>query len=212
MNRVVPALLTDKKDDLMFMLNKCSEFTNYAQIDIMDGEFVPSKSIGIEDIENIDSPIDCEAHLMVKDPLVWIKPFKKLGAKKIIYHFEIGGNHNDIINKIKDADLKAGIALNPTTKIEEIGFLMKNIDMVLFMSVNPGFYGAPFIPEILSKIKYFKKMYPLIQIAIDGGMKLNNAKAAIDSGCDYICVGSAILKSNDPKQEYCKFIDLLKDN
>ena len=212
MNKVVPALLTEKKEDLTLMLNKCSEFTNYAQIDVMDGEFVPSVSIGIEDIESIDSPISCEAHLMVKDPLVWIKPFKQLGADKIIYHFEIDGNHSEIINKIKSAGLKAGIALNPSTKIEEIDFLVKDIDMVLFMSVNPGFYGAPFIPEVLKKIKDFKAKYPLIEVAIDGGMKLNNAKAAKDAGCDYVCVGSAILKSDKPKQEYCKFIDLLKDN
>ncbi len=212
MNKVVPALLTDNKEDLILMLNKCSEFTNYAQIDVMDGEFVPSKSVGIEDLANIDSPIDCEVHLMVKDPVSWIKPFKELGAKKIIYHFEIGGNHIEIIDKIKDSGLKVGVALNPSTKIEEIDFLINNIDMVLFMAVNPGFYGAQYIPEVLEKIKNFKNRYPLMQVGIDGGMKLNNAKFAKDAGCDYICVGSAILKSNDPKREYVKFTDLLKDN
>ena len=86
---IIPALLTSERQELAGMANSCANFTNYVQIDIMDGEFVPSKSVGVKDLEGWKSPVGCEAHLMVNDPLIWIKPFKELGAKRILYHFEI---------------------------------------------------------------------------------------------------------------------------
>jgi ribulose-phosphate 3-epimerase len=206
---IVPALLTSQKDELIKMTNLCAQFTNFVQIDIMDGEFVPSRSVAPQDLAGWKSPTKCEAHLMVNDPLVWIQAFKELGAERILYHFEIEKDHVQIIEKIKEAGLEAGIAVNPQTKIEEFQYLIDKIDAVLFMSVNPGFYGAPFIPEVLEKIKAFKEKYPAKLTAIDGGVKLDNFSQVKLCGVDIICVGSAILKAQDPAEAYEKFNKLL---
>ncbi len=208
---IVPALLTDKKEKLLDMLKLCSEFTDYAQIDIMDGEFVPSKSLGLEDLKSIRSDIGFEAHLMVKDPCAWIEVFEEIGAKKIIYHVEIDKDHLQIIRTIKAKGMGAGIALNPETKIQDFENLLNEIDVVLFMSVNPGFYGAKFIPEVLNKIGDFHKKFPHISIGIDGGIKFDNAKLAKAAGAQYICVGSAILKAQDPKTAYQKLTKLTNE-
>lgn len=205
---IIPALLTDKKGELTSMAKLCSSFCDYVQIDIMDGRFVPSKSVSIEDLKGFEVGIKCEAHLMVNDPLEWLEPFKKIGADRIIYHFEIDKGHSEIISKIREAGLGVGLAVNPSTKIEEFERLADKIDTVLFMSVNPGFYGAKFIPEVLDKIKEFKKRFASIPAGIDGGIKLDNILSAKQAGADYICVGSAILKSSSPKEEYLRFSKL----
>ena len=207
---IIPALLTSEKKELIGMVKSCANFTNYVQIDIMDGEFVSSKSVEAKDLEGWKSPVGCEAHLMVNDPLIWIEPFKELGAKRILYHFEIEKNHAQIIETIKGAGLEAGIAVNPQTKIDQFKHLIDKVDAVLFMSVNPGFYGAPFIPEVLDKIAEFKQRYPDKITEIDGGVKLDNLLTVKASGVDHICVGSAILKADSPKNAYLKFSNLLE--
>ncbi len=210
-NMVVPALLTDKKEDLISMLNACSEFTNHVQVDIMDGEFVPSKSISILDLEGLQCPLRSEAHLMVSDPFSWIEPFKRFGTERIIYHFEIKEDHLKIINAIKNKGLKTGIAINPSTKIDDFRPLVKEIDMFLFMSVNPGFYGAEFMPQVLEKIRSFKDEFPHKLVGIDGGIKFDNLLSAKYAGVDYVCVGSAILKADSPKEAYLKFSGLINE-
>jgi ribulose-phosphate 3-epimerase len=205
---VIPALLTDKKNELKEMINICIEFTDYVQIDIMDGEFVPSRSIVIKDLEGLICPIRSEAHLMVKEPSLWFEPFKKFGAERVIYHFEIEEDHLVLISKAREMGLSVGIAVNPATELKEFEFLVDKVDTVLFMSVNPGFYGARFIPEVLGKIKKFKSKYPSKNVGIDGGIKLSNCFEAKASGVDYLCIGSAILESNNPGKAYGEFIKL----
>lgn len=199
---IVPALLTDSKSQLDTMLESCASFADLVQIDIMDGRFVPSTSIGPQDIESAKSLVKSEAHLMVVDPLAWLEPFKRLGSQRIIYHLEIDVDHTKIIESIKSEGFQVGIAVNPPTKIEEFEKIVDLIDSILFMSVNPGFYGAAFIPEVLDKISAFKKKYPDKLTGIDGGVKLDNVKAVANSGVDYICVGSAILKAENPATAY----------
>jgi len=102
---IIPALLTDCAKELVVMLKECEEFTDYVQIDIMDGRFVPSKSIGQKELKTLKSAVSCEAHLMVEDPLAWIEPFKAIGADRIIYQFEIKKDHTKIISKLKEMGL-----------------------------------------------------------------------------------------------------------
>jgi ribulose-phosphate 3-epimerase len=204
---IIPALLTSSEDQLIEMGKICSSFCNYVQLDIMDGIFVPSKSIDSTTVENWRPQLDVEAHLMVVDPIAWIEPFFKIGAKKIIYHFEIEKDHNEIIEAIKKKGIKPALAIKPQTTINDFAHLVPLIDSVLLMSVNPGFYGAEFMPEVLDKIADFKKQFPTTTIAIDGGIKLDNARQAKEAGADCICVGSAILKSENPKQAYDNFVE-----
>ncbi len=206
---IVPAILTQSKQELMAMCTLCSGFCNYAQIDIMDGKFVSSKSIVINDMSNLRLSIKNEAHLMVEKPLEWLGMFKNLGTRRIIFHFEIKENHEKVIKEIKTAGFEAGIAINPDTKISALEHLLVLVDSVLFMSVIPGFYGSKFIPEVLDKISKFKKLYPEKCTGIDGGLKLDNITRVMASGADYACVGSAILKAKNPKAAYLAFKEKL---
>ena len=205
---IIPALLTSKREELIQMVNICAEFTDYVQIDIMDGEFVPSQSITLQDLAGWKSPVRCEAHLMVSDPYSWLEPFKALGADRIIYHFEIKKDHKKIIAKIREMGMGVGLAVNPSTEIDDFRYLVGELDTVLFMSVNPGFYGAPFISGVLEKIKNFKNKYPQKQVGIDGGIKQDNLLGVKGAGLDYVCVGSAILKSDDPAESFGEFVKL----
>ncbi|RKY40022.1 MAG: ribulose-phosphate 3-epimerase [Candidatus Omnitrophota bacterium] len=204
MTKIVPALLTDKKSELEKMLEICKNFTDYVQIDIMDGEFVPSKSISLQDLQSVNLPVEAELHLMVKDPFLWIKEWKKV--KRIIYHSEIELSHKEIIETVKDNGFEVGVAINPSTSWTKLEKFLKDIDLVLFMSVNPGFYGSKFIPSVLEKIKKFRLFFPDKEIGIDGGIKEENIKQVIALGVDYIYIGSAILKESSPKQAFQKFI------
>ncbi|MCK9615449.1 MAG: ribulose-phosphate 3-epimerase [Candidatus Omnitrophica bacterium] len=208
---VVPAILTDKKEKLLDMVDNCSQFCNYVQIDIMDGVFVPSKSISVADLKGVRFPVKSEAHLMVAKPLEWIEAFKNAGSHRIIYHFEIPNEHLRIIEAIKKLNLEVGLAINPSTKIKDFSFLVDKLDSVLFMSVIPGFYGSKFIPEVLDKIKEFKKIYPGKCTGIDGGVKAENTSTIAQSGVDYVCVGSAILNAANPKNAYLEIKDLLNE-
>ena len=204
---IVPAMLTDKKNELMHMLNVCREFTDFVQIDIMDGKFVPSKSISLQDLKGLKSPLRCEAHIMADDPLDWVIPFKDFGAQRIIFHFEINKDKKEVIKGVKKAGLKAGLAVNPDTSIEEFSYFVNKVDSILFMSVVPGFYGSPFMPDVLGKIKEFKRFYPRKEIGIDGGVKLSNLGDVKEAGLSYVCVGSAILKAPSPLEAYKSFLE-----
>lgn len=202
---IVPALLSDDKQKMQEMLNSCSNFANLVQIDIMDGKFVPSTSITAAELTQLNTNICNELHLMVEDPFAWLEPASQLGSKRIIFHLETKIDHQKLISEIKKRGIEAGVSLNPETKIEKLQSIINDIDLVLFMSVNPGFYGASFIPEVLDKIKKFKQIWPDKKTAIDGGVKADNLSEIKSLGLDYICIGSAILKSDDPKQAFLKF-------
>ena len=203
---IVPAILTNNKDKLIKMMNICKDFTSYVQIDIMDGKFVGSKSIARNDLKGLKSPLSCEMHLMVDKPLEWMKSVKDFGVSKIIFHFESSQNKENVIDMIHREGLKAGLAINPNTKIDKFKYLVNSVDAILFLSVIPGFYGSPFIPGVLDKIRKFKLLYPLKSTGIDGGVKLNNIREIAKIGIDYICVGSAIMKSADPSKIYKEFV------
>lgn len=209
---IVPAILTNNIEEFKRMLKLSSTFCDYAQIDIMDGKFVPSYSISLKDLKDItERVIAIEGHLMVEDPLPWIGAFKNLGARRVIFHFEIKKDHLEVIRTIKQEGLEAGLAVNSGTSLDEFKFLLPHLDSILFMSVEPGFYGSKFIPEVLDKIKQFRLTYPDVYIGIDGGVSENNIVKVKESGVNYICVGSAIFKSNSPYHAYLKLSSLIND-
>lgn len=202
MIKIIPALLTDEPKKLELYIRQSETFTNYVQIDIMDGIFVPSKSITAADLAKIKTNLFLEAHLMVKEPINYVKDFKNAGARRIIFHYEAAEKIDETINKIKEFGLTVGVAINPETKIEVLEPFLEKIDSVLFLSVNPGFYGSPFIAEVLDKIRQFKKINYTINVSIDGGIKLDNIKEVSKAGVNSICVGSAIFKADSPAQTF----------
>jgi ribulose-phosphate 3-epimerase len=200
--RVIPAILTDNPTTLEKLVHQTELFTDYAQFDIMDGEFVPSHSVSCAQIAKLKTKLTWEAHLMVLHPEDCLEDFQKAGAKKIVFHYEATSTPKDVIHQIKTLGMKASLAVNPETLISDFAPLVREIDSVLFLSVNPGFYGAKFIPEVLDKIKEFRRLYPEMETGIDGGIKENNIAQIARSGVDVIYVGSAIFLQPDPAASY----------
>ncbi|KPK42355.1 MAG: hypothetical protein AMJ78_02810 [Omnitrophica WOR_2 bacterium SM23_29] len=208
--KIIPAILTDKPEELRKMIKQAEDFCDLAQIDIMDGGFVPSKSISAEDLAEVDTKLKLEIHLMVDEPSRYLEPFKRAGASRIIFHYESKERPSDVIAKIRNLGLEIGLAINPPTKIAEIEGFLKDIDVLLLLSVNPGFYGSKFIPEVCDKARTLKDMKGDFFIAMDGGIKFDNILLIRDSGVDVACVGSGIYGKVDPKQNYLRLLEELK--
>ncbi|MEW6616218.1 MAG: ribulose-phosphate 3-epimerase [Thermodesulfobacteriota bacterium] len=204
--RIVPAILTDKLDDFQNMIDIAKGFTDYVQVDFMDGVFVPSKSISLDALMGVKIPLDMEAHLMVKEPNSYLASLKSMGTKKVIFHFEADPDPENVISNIRKLGMEAGLAVNPKTAISEFQSLVPQVGSFLFLSVDPGFYGSPFIPGVLDEIRRFRSQFLSAFIGIDGGISLDNIKKVKAAGVDYACVGSRIFLQPDPKESYEAFL------
>ncbi|CAK7001031.1 MAG: Ribulose-phosphate 3-epimerase [Peptostreptococcus russellii] len=175
----------------------------YLHLDVMDGHFVPNITFGPAIIKSIRKDIDMvfDAHLMITDPDDYIEALADAGCDVITVHQETCTHLHRTIQNIKSHGMKAGVVLNPATPISTIKHVIKDIDMVLLMSVNPGFGGQKFIPEIIEKTKELKALIeeknPSVLIEIDGGVKSSNIKEIVDAGADVLVAGSAIFGQDD---------------
>ena len=185
---------------------------DYIHIDVMDGHFVPNITIGpliVEAIRPI-TKLPLDVHLMIENPDQYIEAFAKAGADYITVHVEACRHLHRTIQKIKSFGIKAGVVLNPATPVESIQHVIGDIDMVLLMSVNPGFGGQTFIPEVLPKIRKVKEMAEQkgvnLEIEIDGGVNPETAKQCMEAGANVLVAGSAIYNQPD----YAKAISLIR--
>jgi len=209
-SRIVPAILTDDPEALTQMARQAAGFADFVQVDIMDGKFVPSRSVTWQDLTNIPLEFKWEAHLMVNHPEAQLAGFKQAGASRIVFHYEATPSPGEVIKAIRNSGLEAGLAINPGTPVSTILPMVGEVDAVLFLSVNPGFYGAPFIPEVLDKIREFLKLRPDTETGIDGGVKESNIAEIARTGVSYICVGSAIFRAPDPAASFRRLQALAK--
>ena len=183
-------------------------------VDVMDGHFVPNLTIGPPVIKALrkQCSIQFDVHLMISPVHKYIEAYADAGADIITIHPEATDNLEASIFKIKELNKKVGVSLNPESKIDLIFDLLHKIDLVLIMSVNPGFGGQKFFPEVLDKIKELKKIQSekniTFDIEIDGGINFDNCKIAIDAGANILVSGTTIFKSNDG--DIKKNINLLK--
>jgi ribulose-phosphate 3-epimerase len=200
--QTVPAILTDDPKALETMVRQTETFTSYAQFDIMDGQFVPSRSINCEHIASLAVNFEWEAHLMVLHPEAYLEDFQRAGAQKIVFHYEATPSPQEVISLVRNLDMMVGLAVNPETTVATITPLIDDVDSILFLSVNPGFYGSKFIPEVLDKIAALRSARPNLEIGIDGGIKESNIAQVAQSGVDVICVGSAIFLQSQPGESY----------
>jgi len=200
--RIIPAILTDDPVALEKLARQAEDFTDYAQIDIMDGKFVPSNSVTCEQLAALKTKLAWEAHLMVLHPENCVADFRRAGAEKIVFHYEATPEPEKIIRQIRKLGAKVGLAVNLETPILAIARLVKKVDSVLFLAVHPGFYGARFLPEVLDKIAAFRKEYPEMEIGIDGGVKEDNIVKIAGSGVNFICIGSALFRDTHPAEAY----------
>jgi len=183
-------------------------------VDVMDGHFVPNLTVGPPVIKALRKhcSLKFDVHLMISPVHKYIKAYADAGADIITIHPEATQNLKESIKTIKDLKKKVGVSLNPESKIELITEFLDQIDLVLIMSVNPGFGGQKFMPEVLNKIKQLKKIQQEkklnFDIEIDGGINFENCKIAIDAGANILVSGTTVFKSNDG--DIKKNIDLLK--
>ena len=206
--RTVPAILTDDPIALGKMVLQTESFTDFAQFDIMDGQFVPSTSITCRQIVALETRLSWEVHLMVMHPEQYLEEFKKAGAQKIVFHYEATPAPERVIDRIKKLEMQVGLAVNPETPVSVITPLVNTLDSVLFLSVYPGYYGAKFIPEVLNKISDFRKAHPVMEVGIDGGIKDSNIAEIAATGVNVIYIGSAIYLQPDPADSYRRLTKL----
>jgi ribulose-phosphate 3-epimerase len=182
-------------------LEKCG--ADMIHIDVMDGMFVPNISFGIPIIKSIRklTKLPFDVHLMIEEPSRFIEDFASAGADIITVHYETDRHIDRTINYIKSFGVKAGVALNPATPVDCIKHLISNLDMVLIMSVNPGFGGQKYIEYCSGKIKEVKaladKYNKDIMIQVDGGIDVSNIKEVVSSGANVIVAGSAVFKNDE---------------
>ncbi len=183
-------------------------------VDVMDGHFVPNLTIGPPVIKALkkNSSMIFDVHLMISPVHNYIQAYSDAGADIITIHPEATNDLDKSIDKIRELNKKVGVSLNPETKINTITEYLNKIDLVLIMSVNPGFGGQKFMPAVLDKIKELKKIQEIknfnFDIEIDGGINFDNYKMAIDAGANILVSGTTIFKSNDG--DIKKNIELLK--
>ena len=188
----------------------------YIHLDIMDGTFVPSISFGMPLSESLRSCTNktFDVHMMVEEPGRYVDDMKKAGADLICVHQEACTHLDRTINQIKEAGLMTGVALNPATPVSTLSCILEQVDMVLIMSVNPGFGGQKFIPYTLGKIRELRNLCNekglATRIQVDGGISPANVRDVIEAGADVIVAGSAVFKGN-PTENVKTFLDIFEE-
>ncbi|AHM56760.1 ribulose-phosphate 3-epimerase Rpe [Peptoclostridium acidaminophilum DSM 3953] len=184
----------------------------YLHIDVMDGHFVPNITIGpliVDSLKKKGIGMVFDVHLMIENPDSYVEDFAKAGADIIVVHQEACRHLHRTIQNIKSHGIKAGIALNPATPVDTIKHVIGDIDMVLIMSVNPGFGGQSFIDSVLPKISQIREMASnmslKLDIQVDGGIKPSNVRKVVEAGANVIVAGSAIFNSEDISATVAEF-------
>jgi ribulose-phosphate 3-epimerase len=203
---VAPSLLAS---DFLHLEDECKMVNeseaDWFHLDVMDGRFVPNISFGLPVISQVSkiAKKPCDVHLMILEPERYAEAFKEAGADHLTVHIEVCPHLHRNIQQIKSLGMKAGVAVNPHTPIDLLQDILGDVDIVLLMSVNPGFGGQSFIPNTLNKIRELRKIIDAnkldVKIEIDGGVTLENAVSIVAAGADVLVAGNTVFKSSEPK-------------
>ena len=220
--KLAPSILSADFTNLKTALNQCEEGgAHWVHVDVMDNQFVPNLTIGPPVVKSIRPKTEkfIDVHMMVIDPEKLVEPFARAGADNITFHIEATDDPEGIIELIKSCGCKAGVSIKPKTPLQDIIPILNKVDVILVMSVDPGFGGQGFLPGSSERVSKTKKLLVdnclnRVLIEVDGGVKLHNAKEVIEAGADVLVVGSEVFNSDDPVQTIKDFYQLsvTKDN
>ena len=205
--KIAPSILSSDFAHLADEIRAVEEAgADILHIDVMDGHFVPNFTIGPPIIASLKkvSHLPLDVHLMMTNPDDFIPDFVDAGSDNLTVHVETCPHLHRTIQSIKEKGIKAGVTLNPATPLSSVEFILPEVDLLLIMSVNPGFGGQAFIPFVLDKIKAARQMIDTmglkVELEVDGGLKVDNIKEISKAGANLFVVGSAIFKSRDYKE------------
>ncbi|MFO7872505.1 MAG: ribulose-phosphate 3-epimerase [Candidatus Undinarchaeales archaeon] len=197
--KISPSILSADFANLGEEIKNIEPYADYIHIDVMDGHFVPNLTVGVPVVKSVKkiTKLPLDVHLMIENPENFVSAFAEAGADILVVHAETISS-SEIFEKIKSEGMKAGVSLNPDTKLEEIEPYLSEVDMVVIMSVNPGFSGQGFI-DVSKKIKKLRASFEG-DIEVDGGIKLHNIKDVADAGANVFVSGSGIFGTENPAE------------
>ncbi|CAL4081892.1 unnamed protein product, partial [Meganyctiphanes norvegica] len=175
---------------------------DYLHLDVMDGHFVPNLTFGHPVVKCLKPKVPkafFDMHMMVAQPEKWVEEMADSGANQYTFHIEATNDVPALSRKIKEAGMKVGIGLKPATAVETVLPYVEHADMILIMTVEPGFGGQKFMEDMMPKVKLLREKFPELDIEVDGGIGLNTIEAAAQAGANMIVSGSAVVKADDPK-------------
>ena len=220
--KLAPSILSADFSDMKTALKQCEDGgAHWIHVDVMDNQFVPNLTIGPPVVKSIRPQTEkfIDVHMMVIDPERLVEPFARAGADNITFHIEATDDPEGIIELIKSCGCKAGVSIKPKTPLQDIIPILNKVDVILVMSVDPGFGGQGFLPGSSERVSKIKKLLVdsclnRVLIEVDGGVKLHNAKEVIEAGADVLVAGSEVFNSDDPVQTIKDFYQLsvTKDN
>ena len=215
--KLAPSVLSADFGDLRGAMDICNKGgAHWVHIDVMDNQFVPNLTIGPPVVKSLRNHTDkfLDVHMMVVNPEKLVEPFARAGADGITFHIEATDNPNEVIDLIRSTGKQVGISLKPGTPLATIEPYFDKVDLVLIMSVEPGFGGQGYLPDSSDKIKKLKSRLnemclDRVIIEVDGGVKLNNMKEIVDAGANVLVAGSAVFGEKDPVQTIKDFYALI---
>ncbi len=217
MNRLAPSLLSadfSRLEEQVALVEKAG--AQIIHVDVMDGHFVPNISFGAAVMKSLlgKTTLPFDVHLMIEDPDQYIEDFVTEKTEIITVHAEACTHLHRTVQHIKSLGIRAGVSLNPATPVSALDAILEDLDLVLIMSVNPGFGGQKFIPSSLTKITELKKLKdqrnPKLEIEIDGGITAENIRAVVDAGVELVVAGSSVFGAPDIEKRVRELMELIK--
>lgn len=199
--RIAPSILSADFSNLADEIRKVEDGgADMLHIDVMDGHFVPNITIGIPVVKSIKkiTKLPLDVHLMIENPELYVDGFVEAGADLLTFHIEATNHAHRLIQQIKSLGVKVGVALNPSTHINTIENIMHDVDMILIMTVNPGFGGQKFIKTMIPKIKAASAAN--VDVQVDGGIGINNASEVANAGANILVAGTSVFNANSPAE------------
>lgn len=197
--QIAPSILSADFGRINEEIASVEPYADLIHLDVMDGHFVPNITFGQAIVKCLKTKLPMDCHLMIEHPEKYVEDFVKAGVAGLTVHQEVCPHLYRVIQQIKSFGIRAAVSLNPSTPVSTLVDVLDDLDMVLIMSVNPGFGGQKFIPRALEKIKALRTMKPDLDIEVDGGINAETAKMCVESGANILVAGSYIFGAEDRK-------------